>query len=175
MLIKLISYSTLLAATCANHATPSSLLQISSQNRIGAQPSVDSFLNSMQKDVEEFQRKMDSEVRADEDQVHKMVEQQRKLEREEKSFRAKLLANVDQKVPSPESFIESSTHFGDPYIDEAMRVIGNEIDSQKRELERVISRHDITPSALVEQKAKRPELGLIADAIKTRLNMVGSV
>jgi hypothetical protein len=126
----------------------------------------------MRKDVDAFQKKMDAEARADEEQVRKMREQQRKLEREEKAFKAKVFAH-HKPEKSPSSFIESSTHFGDPYIDEAMRVIGDEIDSQKRELERVVASHASAESALIEEKGKRPELGLIADALKTRLHMVG--
>jgi len=173
MIFRFLSASTLLAAASAGRAQPSSLLQITSVASNEAPPSVDSFLTSMQKDVEDFQQKMAAEVRADEDQVHKMVEQQRKLEREEKAFRAKVLAQHDR--PTKSSLLESSVHFGDPYIDEAMRVIGDEIDAQKRQLQRVISSHGSAPGALVQEKSKRPELGLIADALKTRLNMVGKL
>lgn len=171
MLFRLFSTSSLLVAAAADHARPSSLLQISSLSENAAAPSVDAFLSTMQQDVEKFQHDMDAEVKADEDQIRKMLEQQRKLEREEKAFKAKVLAQHEH--PAKSSLLESSVHFGDPYIDEAMRVIGDEINAQKRELQRRISPHGAAPGALVQEQEKRPELGLIADALKTRLNMVG--
>ena len=175
MINRLIAVSAFLYSTSADHAKPSSLLQISSANKNEGQPSIDAFLSTMNKDVENFRRKMDAEARADEEQVHKMTEQQHKIEREEKAFRAKVLAHRGQPPVPAASLLESSTHFGDPYIDEAMRVIGDEIDAQKRELQRVISSHGAAPGAFVEENHGGPNLGLIAEALKTRLNMVGKI
>jgi hypothetical protein len=173
-MLKLLASTAVYLTASANRASPSSLLQLSSESNMNAKPGVEGFLASMQKDVDEFQRKMDAEVRTDEEEVRKMVEQQHKLEREEKEFKAKVFAHRD--LPqAPSSFAQFSTHFGDPYIDEAMRVFSDEIDSQKRELERVIASHPAPAGALVQQKETRPELGLIADALTTRLNMVGKV
>ena len=174
-MIKFVVASTMAAAISGDHAMPSSLLQISSATHSEAQPSIDAFLATMNKAVENFRRKMDAEVRADEQQVQKMTEQQRKLEREEKAFKAKVLAHHEQPLHPKASFIESGAHFGDPYIDEAMRVIGDGIDAQKRELERLVSSHGVAPGALIQEEQKGPDLGLIAEALKTRLNLVGHV
>jgi hypothetical protein len=173
--MKIVTTACLIASVAGDHAMPSSLLQISSGTKTEGQPSIDAFLATMNKDVETFRRKMDAEIRQDQQQVQKMAEQQRKLDREEKAFKAKVLAHHEPMSARKSSFIESNTHFGDPYIDEAMRVIGDEIDSQKRELERVISSNGAAPAALIEEKHGGPNLGLIAEALRTRLNLVGQV
>lgn len=147
-------------------AAPSSLLQISNS---APNAEADRFVNSMRAQVDDFKKKMDAEVSADQEQLRQLKEQERKMDREEKAFKAKVFAHTNRPKAS---FMESSSHFGDPYIDEAMRVLGDEIDSQKRDLERVLASRGRASESLIEEKAKRPELGLIAAALKTRLAMV---
>jgi hypothetical protein len=114
---------------------------------------------------------MNDEISADKEQVRLIQEQQRKMERDEKAFKAKIFA---KRFDAPESLVQINSHFGDPYIDEAMRTIGDDIDAQKREMGRLLaSHHKNTEEALVEERAKRPDLGVIAAALKTRLAMVG--
>jgi hypothetical protein len=114
---------------------------------------------------------MNDEISADKEQVRLIQEQQRKMERDEKAFKAKIFA---KRFDAPESLVQINSHFGDPYIDEAMRTIGDDIDAQKREMGRLLaSHHKNKEESLVEEKAKRPDLGVIAAALKTRLAMVG--
>ena len=164
---KLASFSSLFLATQVDARLPSSLIELSNVAKETIKNvDADSVLGMIQRQVAEFQKSMDAEVAEDKEEVRKLQEQQRKMEREEKAFKAKVFAN------RASSFSETAgSHFGDPYIDEAMRTIGDDIDAQKRDLERVISSH--RQSSLVEEKAIRPDLGVIASALRTRLNMVG--
>jgi len=177
MFFKLAALSPLLLATAHTH--PSSLLQLSGTAQNTNQGvNADEVIASIQKQVSEFQQKMNDEVAADKDQVRKLQEQQRKMERDEKAFKAKIFAKKFDAPDSPvASFAQVNSHFGDPYIDEAMRTIGDDIDSQKREMSRLLaaSHHASAAESLVQEKAKakRPDLGVIAAALKTRLAMVG--
>ena len=157
------------ASVLGKDAVPSSLLQISASGKKSVTAS--EVMSQIQKQLDEFHKKMDQEVAEDKERVRNLREQQRKMERDEKSFKAKIFGNLH--VPKS-SFVQGGNpHFGDPYIDEAMRTFGDEIETQKRELERVLATQR-QPFAMVQEGDKRrPELGLISAALKTRLAMVG--
>jgi len=151
------------------NAIPSSLLQISSDAKKSVTAS--DVMSQIQSQLDEFHKQMDKEVAADKEEVRNLREQQRKMERDEKAFKAKVFGNLRQPTSS---FIEGGNpHFGDPYIDEAMRTFGDEIENQKRDLERVLATQSRSESVLMQEKEKRPELGLISAALKSRLAMVG--
>ena len=170
IMIKIATVSTfaLAASAFANHAAPSSLIQLEA---VPKPADADSVLGMIQTEVSEFQKQMGDEVNADNEQVRKLKDQQRKMDRDEKAFKARIFTRRDGGASS--AFLETGNHFGDPFIDEAMRTLGDEIDSQKRELETIVASHHAGPAALVQESQKRPELGLIASALKTRLAMVG--
>ena len=48
-------------------------------------------MNSMRAQVDDFKKKMDAEVSADQEQLRQLKEQERKMDREEKAFKAKVL------------------------------------------------------------------------------------
>ena len=153
------------------HGAPSSLLQVSANEfNVGA-----NVIADIKKQAAVFQKQMEDEVLADKEEVRKLKDMQRKMERDDAAYRAKVFARTHRKGQSESagSLIETNSHFGDPYIDEAMRVFGDEIENQKRELERVVSTHRQDESSLAQTKETRPELGIIASALKTRLAMVG--
>ena len=166
-MFKLLTASAVFATgVAADRAAPSSLLQLSN-----SQPNAEAerFLNSMRAQVDDFKKKMDAEVNADQEQLRQLKEQERKMDREEKAFKAKVFAHSS--TPRS-SFVENGNHFGDPHIDEAMHILGDEIETQKREMERMLASRGQAAESLVQESAKRPELGLIAAALKTRLAMV---
>lgn len=158
-------------ATAANaHVTPSSLLQIGATAKTEA-TSTDSILASIQDQVKQFKAKMDQEISEDREQVRKLKDEQRKMLREEKTFKSKIFA---KKFPiESSSFVQTNTHFGDPYIDEAMRTISDDIDSQKREMDRLLANHHPHPAESMIEENRRPDLGVLATALKTRLSLVG--
>ncbi len=171
MIFKLAVTTTLAhVAVTSAHVTPSSLLQISSSAKTEA-TSTDSILASIQDQVKQFKAKMDQEIAEDREQVRKLKDQQRKMLREEKAFKSKIFA---KKFPiESSSFVQTNTHFGDPYIDEAMRTISDDIDAQKREMDRLLANHHTHPVESMVEKNARPDLGVIATALKTRMNLVG--
>ena len=170
-MLKLAVTSTVaLLATTSAHVAPSSLLQISSSAKTEAS-STDSILASIQDQVKQFKAKMDQEIAEDREQVRKLKDQQRKMQREEKAFKSKIFA---KKFPiESSSFAQTNTHFGDPYIDEAMRTISDDIDAQKREMDRLLATHHTQPVESMIEKNTRPDLGVLATALRTRMNLVG--
>ena len=173
MLFKLAVISTISLGATNAHVHPSSLLQITNNAKTSTESAnADDVIASIQRQVADFQKKMNAEIAEDKEQVRKIQEQQRKMERDEKAFKAKIFA---KRFDAPESLVQINSHFGDPYIDEAMRTIGDDIDAQKREMGRLLAaaHHKPVEEALVEEKAQRPDLGVIAAALKTRLAMVG--
>ena len=162
----------LLPSTGEHHAMPSSLIQLVSVAKESVKNiDPDSVLGMITSQVEEFQKKMAGEIASDKEEVRKLQEQQRKMDREEKAFKARIFAH---RVPTS-SLVETSgttTHFGDPYIDEAMRTIGDDLESQKRELEGIVATHHHS-SSLAQEKESRGDLGVIQSALRTRLAMVG--
>jgi len=165
MMFKLATFICLTGWTSAR-GVPSSLLQIGS-----GKPDVGSdVMANIQKEVAEFHKQMEGEILADKDEVRKLHDMQRKMERDDEAFKAKIFGRRGHKLPG--SMLQTNSHFGDPYIDEAMRVIGDEIANEKRDLERVIAAHS-QGSSMLQEAARRPELGLIASALKTRIAMVG--
>lgn len=170
MIYKLtLALSSSLLTTTDAHVSPSSLLQIGASAKTEA-TTTDSILASIQDQVKQFKAKMDQEIADDREQVRKLKDQQRQMQREEKVFKSKIFA---KKFPiGPSSFAQTNTHFGDPYIDEAMRTISDDIDAQKREMDRLLATHHAAPAeSMIEQK--RPDLGVIAAALRTRMNLVG--
>lgn len=140
-------------------AVPSSLIQLSNESGTNLDP----ILQRIKDQVAGFQKKMSEEVTKDKEEMRHLRDEQRRMERDEKAFKSHIFASDHSSGSS--SFAQ--IHFGDPYIDEAMRTIGNDIESQKRELERLVDR-----SSLVETHSKRPDLGVIGAALRARLNMV---
>ena len=167
---KLIATSAIcMASVLGKDAVPSSLLQISSSGKKSITAS--DVMSQIQKQLDEFHKQMDQEVAADKEEVRNLKEQQRKMDRDERAFKSKVFGNL--RAPPVSSFVEGGNpHFGDPYIDEAMRTFGEEIETQKRDLERVLATEGRS-SSLAQEKDQRPELGLISAALKTRLAMVG--
>ena len=148
------------------HAAPSSLLQLTNMAQEKTDKvSPESVLSMINKQVGDFQAKMAAEIVDDKEEVRKLQEQQRKMEREEKAFKAKIFAH-----PAPSSsFAQGATaHFGDPFIDEAMRTIGDDLEAQKHELEGVMATHPVTSFA-----ESQPSLGVIQSALRSRLAMAG--
>ena len=154
------------------HAAPSSLIQIAGTSQSNS-ANADSVLASIQQQVKDFQKQMNQEIADDKEQVRKLKDQQRKMEREEKAFKSKIFAKRVSHSGPASSFAQTNNHFGDPYIDEAMRTIGDDIEAQKREMERLLANQRPAQeySSFVE-KTKRPDLGIIAAALRTRMNMV---
>ncbi len=152
-------------------AVPSSLIQLSN----GETAAIDPILQRIKDQVSGFQKKMSEEVIKDKQEIRHLRDEQRKMERDEKAFKSHVFADLVHEQPTAASFSQlgakSQIHFGDPYIDEAMRTIGNDIEAQKRELARLVDRTS-TLGSLTEVENKRPDLGVIGAALKARLNMV---
>lgn len=171
MIFKLyIATSATLLAGLDAHVVPSSLLQIGTSSKTES-TSTDSILASIQDQVKQFKAKMDKEIADDREQVRKLKDEQRKMQREEKAFKSKIFA---KKFPiTASSFAQTNTHFGDPYIDEAMRTISDDIDAQKREMDRLLGSHHSGPSESLVEKNTRPDLGVLATALRTRMSLAG--
>jgi hypothetical protein len=167
MLVKSLAF----VAVAFGHGIPSSLLQL------GSNAAPDDTIASIQKQVAEFKKHMQEEIQEDKEEVRKLHEQQRNMEKDEEAFKAKILThrkNLSSSSKKPKSsFIEKpSSHFGDPHIDDAMRLFSDEIASEKRQLERLLSSKHAPESLAQQEERRRPELGMIASALKSRLAMV---
>lgn len=147
-------------------AVPSSLIQLSNESTA----TLDPILQRIKDQVSGFQKKMNEEATKDKEEIRQLRDEQRKMERDEKAFKSRVFANIGRE---PSSLAQTGqTHFGDPFIDEAMRTIGNDIESQKRELERLVDRSAASASLVQTASKRRPDLGIIGAALKARLNMV---
>lgn len=155
---------------CRLHAAaPSSLIQLRGSSSVDTG---DSILQVVKNQVSEFQKKMSEEAKHDKEEIRQLHEEQRKMEREEEAFKSKVFASSNRLggIGGASSFsqVKTGIHFGDPYIDETMRVLTEDLQSQKMELQRLVGGSRIQPSLIETQ---RPDLGVIGAALKARISM----